>query len=103
MIKTLIFMILLTPFSLLLAGESNSSEPKGETNSSIIEAELQKAIEQEKKFAKEQKFYDAKTYDFKGAEINKASLENVPLIEMDDPDLDSDAILGMSEEENLSW
>ena len=96
-------MTLLIPFSLLSAGESNSSEPKGETNSSIIDAQLQKAIEQEKRFAKEQKFYDAKTYDFKGAEINKASLKNVPLIEMDDPGLDSDAILGMSEEENLSW
>ena len=98
MIKTLIFTILLIPFSLLSAGES-----KSETNSSIVELELQKAIEQEKKFAKEQKFYDAKTYDFKGAEINKASLKNVPLIEMDDPGIDSDAILGMSEEENLSW
>ena len=87
-------MILLTPFLLLSAAE---------TNSTIIEAELQKAIAREKKFAKEQKFYDAKTYDFKGAEINKASLDNVPLIEMDDPGLDSDAILGMSEEENLSW
>ena len=103
MIKTFMFIMLFTSFSLLSADESNSSEPQGETNSSIIEAELQKVIEQEKKFAKEQKFYDAKTYDFKGAEINKNSLENVPLIEMDDPSIDSDAILGMSEEENLSW
>jgi len=30
-------------------------------------------------------------------------LDKVPLIEMDDPSVDSDAILGMSEEENLSW
>jgi len=74
-----------------------------EANRSILHTELQKAIELEKKYAKEQKFYDAKTYDFKGAEVNKNSLANVPLIEPDDPELDSDAILGMSEEEGLSW
>jgi|GEM_PF-534267 len=102
MIKTLILVIFLSLFS-LAAGETNSSDAKNEENSSIIDQELQKAIEQEKKFAKEQTFYNAETYDFKGAEINKDSLENVPLIEMDDPSIDSDAILGMSEEENLSW
>ncbi len=56
-----------------------------------------------KKYAKEQKFYDAKSYDFKGVEVNKASLDKIQAIEMDDPSIDSDAILGMSEEENLSW
>ncbi len=84
--------------SSLLYAEGNQT-----TGHSIIDQELQKAIEQEKKFAKEQTFYDAESYDFKGAEVNKASLDNVPLIEMDDPGIDSDAILGMSEEENLSW
>jgi hypothetical protein len=74
-----------------------------ENNSTIIDQELQRAIEQEKKFAKEQTFYNAETYDFKGSEVNRASLDKVPLIEMDDPSVDSDAILGMSEEENLSW
>jgi len=72
-------------------------------NTTLLQSELQKAIALEKKYAKEQKFYDAETYDFKGAEVNKASLANVPLIEPDSEDIDSDAILGMSEEEGLSW
>jgi hypothetical protein len=94
MIKRFSFTVILLFSGILYAGEHNSS---------IIDQELQKAIEQEKKFAKEQTFYNAETYDFKGAEVNKDSLTNVPLIEMDDPGIDSDAILGMSEEENLSW
>jgi len=97
MIKGMIYITIFMLSSLLYA-EGNHT-----TGHSIIDQELQKAIEQEKKFAKEQTFYDAKTYDFKGAEVNKASLAKVPLIEMDDPGIDSDAILGMSEEENLSW
>ena len=87
-------MILSTPFLLLSAAE---------TNSTIIEAELQKAIAREKKFAKEQKFYDAKSYDFKAAEVNKKSLENIEVPQMDDAEMDSSAILGMDDDENLSW
>jgi len=94
MIKRVGFIVSLLFSGILYAGDSNNS---------IVDQELQKAIEQEKKFAKEQTFYNAETYDFKGAEVNKDSLSNVPLIEMDDPGIDSDAILGMSEEENLSW
>jgi len=93
--NTLIFVLALCSF--LSAAENNS------TQNSILNQELQKAIELEKKYAKEQKFYDAESYDFKSVEVNKASLDKIQAIEMDDPDLDSDAILGMSEEENLSW
>ena len=88
--------------SFLSATEHNATQ-KSENNHTILNQELQKAIELEKKYAKEQKFYDAKSYDFKGVEVNKASLDKIQAIEMDDPSIDSDAILGMSEEENLSW
>jgi len=98
--RMILVAILMLSSSLYAEGNKTAST---ETNSSIVDQELQKAIEQEKKFAKEQTFYNAETYDFKGAEINKDSLANVPLIEMDDADIDSDAILGMSEEEGLSW
>ena len=81
-------------FSLLSADESNSS---------ILEAQLQKAIAQEKKFAKEQKFYDAQSYDFKGAEVNQKSLESIEVPQMDDAEMDSSAMLGMDDDENLSW
>ncbi len=97
----MIFIAILMLFSILYAQER--AHASADTNRSIVDQELQKAIALEKKYAKEQKFYDAKTYDFKGAEVNKASLANVPLIEPDDEDVDSDAILGMSEEEGLSW
>ena len=86
-----------------LCAEENKTTNHADTNHSIINQELQKAMEQEKKFAKEQTFYNAETYDFKGSEINKDSVKKLEVIEMDDPDLDSDAILGMSEEEGLSW
>lgn len=85
---------------LLVAGENNITK---DTNSTILSQELQKAMELEKKYAKEQKFYTAETYDFKAVEVNKKSLEGIKAIEMDDPDLDSDSILGMSEEEGLTW
>jgi hypothetical protein len=101
MIKRMILIAILMLSSSPYAEENKTV--RVDANNSIINQELQKAMEQEKKFAKEQTFYNAETYDFKGAEINKASLDNVPLIEMDDPSIDSDAILGMSEEENLSW
>jgi hypothetical protein len=101
MIKRMILIAILMLSSSPYAEENKTV--RVDTNNSIINQELQKAMEQEKKFAKEQTFYNAETYDFKGAEINKASLDNVPLIEMDDADIDSDAILGMSEEEGLSW
>ena len=97
MIKGMIYSTIFMLSSLLYA-EGNHT-----TGHSIIDQELQKAIEQEKKFAKEQTFYNAETYDFKGSEVNKASVKKLEVIEMDDPDIDSDAILGMSEEEGLSW
>lgn len=101
MIKRITFVSILMLSSQLFADENKTVS--SETNSSILNEELQKAIELEKKYAKEQKFYTAESYDFKAVEVNKKSLEGIQAIEMDDPYLDSDAILGMSEEENLSW
>ena len=102
MIKKMILVAILM-LSTSLCAEENKTTNNVDTNHSIINQELQKAMEQEKKFAKEQTFYNAETYDFKGSEINKDSVKKLEVIEMDDPDLDSDAILGMSEEEGLSW
>jgi len=102
MIKRFYFIAIFLLLGVLHASESNQTVSQDENNT-IINQELQKAIEQEKKFAKEQTFYDAETYDFKGSEVNKASVKKLEVIEMDDPDIDSDAILGMSEEEGLSW
>jgi hypothetical protein len=99
MIKPLIITLLLGSITFIYAAESNTTAD----SSNISEQELKRAIAKEEKYAKERTFYNAKTYDFKGSEVNKESLKKIPVIEMDDPSIDSDSILGMSEEENLSW
>ena len=79
--KVLLFMIL-TVFGLSLCADSNSTK-KEDTSKKA----LKKAMEQEKKFAKEQKFYRADEYDFKGAEVDPKSLDKIQALE---PDYDFD-------------
>ena len=100
MMQRSMLLVLLMFLSPLYATQKQAS---GETNNSLLEAQLQKAIAQEKKFAKEQKFYDAQSYDFKGAEVNQKSLERIEVPQMDDAEMDSSAMLGMDDDENLSW
>ena len=60
---------------------------ENENNTSIkkqrLQKALQKAMQKEKKYAKEQKFYNADEYDFKGAEIDPATLNDIEAIEPD--------------------
>ena len=50
---------------------------------------LQKAIDSEKKFAKEQKFYQGSEYDLKSQEVDMSSLDNIKVVEpSDDFDMD---------------
>jgi len=77
----------------LYGAESNLSR-SSQTSDAILEAQLQQAIEQEKKFAREQTFYDANTYDFKGSEVNPKSLEHIEII-VPEPDMDSSDFLEM--------
>jgi hypothetical protein len=53
---------------------------------------IQEAIEKEKKFAKEQKFYQGDEYDLKSEEIDPATVDSVPLQE---PDFDFDMSTGV--------
>ncbi len=73
-----IFLILLLVFSTAMMASSKENATK--------EA-LKKAMEQEKKFAQEQKFYTADEYDFKGAEVDPKSLDKIKALE---PDYDFD-------------
>lgn len=41
-------------------------------------------MEKEKKYAKEQRFYGADEYDFKGAQIDPATLKDIAPIEPDE-------------------
>jgi len=62
--------------------EHNSSAESNKTKDAI-----QKAIELEKKYAKENRFYQGDEYDLKGKEINPETLKKIPVIE---PDYDFD-------------
>ena len=75
--------------------ESNSSvktEQKNDSNktaskSKIMEKEVKEQMEREEKYAQEQSFAQGDDYDLKAVEVNKDSLESVPLLK---PDKDFD-------------
>lgn len=56
---------------------------------SRIDKQIEIEMEKEKKHSIEQTFYNQDNYDFKGAEVNKDSLDSVPHIEVDDFNIDS--------------
>ena len=74
--KLTLFMILTVFIGSLSANESNRSKEA-----------LKEAMEKEKKYAKEQKFYSVDEYDFKGAEVDPKSLDKIKVPE---PDYDFD-------------
>jgi len=53
---------------------------------------LKKAMEKEKKYAKEQRFYTADEYNFKDAEVDPKSLDKIEALE---PDYDFDMDTGV--------
>lgn len=69
----------------LFAGFIFASEAKEEKN-------LQEQIKKEQKYAQEQKFYFADEYDFKGAEVDEKSLENIPEQPLYNDDFDMDHV-----------
>ena len=62
--------------------ESNTTQTS-DLNSSKLEANLAKAIAKEKKFQKEQKFYQGEDYNLSEQEVDPSSLEKVKVIEPD--------------------
>ena len=73
-------MILISSF--LFASDMNLEQQKRTKEA------IQKAIEKEKLYAKEQTFYDEDSYDFNGSKVNEKSLPTVPEIEVSDLDMD---------------
>ena len=67
---------------------SNSSQIEKEKKQRI-EKQILSEIEKEKKYSREQIFYNKDNYDFKGSEVNPDSIDSVPDIEVDDFDMDS--------------
>jgi len=73
--------------SLLMSSGNDKSEKE---RKSRAEKQLKKEMENEKKYARERTFYSEDNYDFKGAEVNKDSLDTVPKLEPQyDFDMDS--------------
>ena len=70
-----------------VSSDKNITSELNSSKINKIEEQLKKQIEREKKFAKEQTFYQGKEYDLSYAEVNPDSLDSVPLLE---PDYDFD-------------
>ena len=98
--KLFISTLLITSCSILLFAENNKSNIIKELNvsqetvakdinssHSKAQIELEKQMEREKKYAKEQRFYQGSEYDLSSFEVDKSSLDSIPLIE---PDYDFD-------------
>lgn len=76
--KTLILLIILS-VNVLFANSSKQEEQ-------LKKEHLQKQLERETKYAKEQRFYSKDEYDLKSHEVNKDSVKNLP----DMPDTNED-------------
>jgi len=81
--KFLIFMVISSSMLFALDGDNVSAEKKIR-----MEKQIKKEMEKEKKYAKEQTFYQGKDYDLKGAEVNEESVSSLPILEVDDLDMD---------------
>jgi len=76
-------LLLILYSSLVFASNQNSL-----SNNKILKEQMKKNIEQEKRFAKEQKFYKGDEYNLKAHEVNPESLKTTPELEVDDLDMD---------------
>ncbi len=83
---TKILILLLGVSLFLIASDKNSSESAKKAR---LEQQIKKEMQKEKKYAKEQIFYKMDNYDFKGSEVNPATVDSVPEIEDDDFNMDS--------------
>ena len=53
-----------------------------------LEKAIQKAIDKENQIARDQTFYKGKYYDLKSSEVDEASLDSIPVQQVDDLDMD---------------
>jgi len=88
MLKAL-FLSLLLIVSLFGAEDNATKKDTNttDTNNTELNKNLQKAIEKEKKYKKEQKFYLGKDYNLTEHEVDLKSLDKVPVIK---PEYDFD-------------
>ena len=65
------------------AEQNATTEHNQSRENNLSKSALKKAMELEKKYAKEQRFYQGKEYDLKSKEFSPETLEKVPAIEPD--------------------
>ena len=76
-------LIAILVFNSLLLAVDKDMERKIRT-----EKQIQKVIEDEKKYAKEQVFYSEENYDFNSSKVNEDSLHVIEVPEVEDLDMD---------------
>ena len=94
--KLFISTLLISLSTTVLYSENNESNITTEANDSKIiktddinsseskaQIQLEKQMEREKKYAKEQRFYQGSEFDLSSFEIDKSSLDDIPLLEPD--------------------
>jgi cbb3-type cytochrome oxidase subunit 3 len=74
-----IFLILLAMLFLGVTLEAKSLSKKEEA--ALKAKHVKEQMEREKKFAKEQKFYQGKEYDFSSEKVDKKDLNSIPAIQ----------------------
>jgi len=82
-------LILIITFLITTSLYAENNTTKNDTNNSkkLLEKNLKKQMELEKKYKEEQKFYMGKDYDLKSKEIDQDTLKGIKSIE---PDYDFD-------------
>ncbi len=69
--------------NLTIVSDKNITSELNSSKVNKIEEQLKKQIEREKKFAKEQTFYQGDDYDLDYAKVNQETIDSVPLLEPD--------------------
>ena len=94
-----LFFTLLFSLLLLNAGETNTSS--GTDDQNLTKKNLQEQLEREKRYAKEQKFYQGKDYNLSEHKVDPKLVEKVPVIE---PDYDFDITdVYRDDDENVTY
>lgn len=73
--KIVLILMVFSSFMFASSNETTLSDKEARTKEAI-----KKALEDEEKFARERRFYDSNSYDFKGSEVNEDSLKDLKKI-----------------------
>ncbi len=95
LIATMIFL------SFAWATDTNASAKSLTTKVDLTQKHLKEQMEREKRYAKEQKFYEGKEYNLSEHQVDPKLVEKVPVIE---PDYDFDITdVYRDDEENVTY